>query len=80
MPEHCGNGREWFESVKRLFSSNHGNTKQYFEEEGRLISLGKWSMWKMVRNGFFTYALRQHNTYLVICTVRAVTLLLAGTK
>lgn len=66
--------------MKRLFSSNHDNTKQYFEEEGRLISLGKWSMWKMVTNGFFTYALRQDNTCFVICTVRAVTLVLAGSK
>lgn len=65
--EHCGNEREWFESVKRLFSSKQGSTKQYFEEEGRLFSLGKWSVWKMVRNGFFTYALRQHNTCYLYC-------------
>lgn len=41
--------REWFEAVKRPFSSNHGNTKQHFEEEGRLVSLGKWSVWQMVK-------------------------------
>lgn len=58
----------WLESVNRLFSHNHGNTEQYSEEEGRLISLGKWSVWKMVRNGFFTYALSQHNILLfVLC-------------
>lgn len=36
-----------------------------------------------VENGqkwIFTFALRQHSAYLVICTVRAVTPLLGGTK
>lgn len=80
MIEHCGNEMEWFKPVKRLFSSNRDNTKQCFEEEGRLISLGKWSVWKMVRNGFFTYALKQHNTSSVIRTVHAVTFVLVGPK